>query len=43
MFALAGKEVYKTDEKNLVRFDFDIKLLYGRYTNCGIFFLPSGA
>ena len=29
---LAGKEVYKTDEKNLVRFDFDIKLLYGRYT-----------
>ena len=29
---LAGKEVYKKDEENLVLFELNIKLLYGRYT-----------
>ena len=28
---LAGKEMCKTDEIFLVRFDFDMKLLYGRH------------
>ena len=30
---LAGKETCKTDEIFLVRFDFDMKLLYGRHHN----------
>ena len=29
---LAGKEVCKKDEENLVLFELNIKLLYGRYT-----------
>ena len=30
---LAGKEVCKKDEENLVLFELNIKLLYGRYPN----------
>ena len=30
---LAGKEVCKKDEENLVLFELNIKLLYGRHTN----------
>ena len=36
MFALVGKAVRKKDEKNLVLFDFTIKLLYGRYPKRGL-------
>ena len=34
---LAGKETCKTDEIFLVRFDFDIKTLYGRHRKSGAF------
>ena len=30
---LAGKEVCKKDEENLVLFELNIKLIYGRYAN----------
>ena len=35
---LAGKEVCKKDEKLLVLFELNIKLLYGRYTKGNSFF-----
>ena len=35
---LADKEVCKKDEENLVLFELNIKLLYGRYTNPLLFY-----
>ena len=36
---LAGKEVCKKDEENLVLFELNIKLLYGRYSKVLPFYL----
>ena len=36
---LAGKEVCKKDEENLVLFELNIKLLYGRYPKFASFLL----